>query len=42
VQIFYEKGDPIKVVNMGTGETATTPATMLKLLNKLGGQHAIG
>ena len=27
VQIFYEKGDPIKVVNMGTAETATTPAT---------------
>jgi argininosuccinate synthase len=42
VQIFYEKGDPIKVVNMGTGETATTPATMLKLLNRLGGEHAIG
>ncbi len=36
-QIFYEKGDPIKVKNLTTGEEASTPATILKLLNRLGG-----
>mmetsp|Transcript_773 Transcript_773/g.2066 ORF Transcript_773/g.2066 Transcript_773/m.2066 type:complete len:446 (-) Transcript_773:197-1534(-) len=42
VQIFYENGDPVKVVNMGTGEEAKTPAAILKMLNILGGAHAIG
>jgi argininosuccinate synthase len=42
IQIFYEKGDPVKVVHLQTGEEATTPATILKFLNKLGGAHAIG
>lgn len=42
VQIWFEKGDPVKVKNLTNGEEATTPATILKLLNKLGGAHAIG
>ncbi len=31
-QIFFENGDPVKVVNLQTNETATTPATILKVL----------
>ena len=88
IQIFFEKGDPVKVVvpgwkllhtliykgfscsqrwiclheislvsllvrpecirwcaqvlNLGTKEEASTPATILKLLNRLGGVHSIG
>jgi hypothetical protein len=88
IQIFFEKGDPVKVVvpgwkllhtliykgfscsqrwiclheislvsllvrldcirwcaqvlNVGTKEEASTPATILKLLNRLGGVHSIG
>lgn len=42
VQILFEKGDPVKVINMGTKEEATTPANILKMLNRLGGDHAIG
>jgi argininosuccinate synthase len=42
IQIFFEKGDPVKVLNVGTKEEASTPATILKLLNRLGGVHSIG
>lgn len=42
IQIFFEKGDPVKVLNLGTKEEASTPATILKLLNRLGGVHSIG
>ncbi|EKX49101.1 hypothetical protein GUITHDRAFT_68321 [Guillardia theta CCMP2712] len=42
VQIWFEKGDPIKVKNLNTGEEASTPANILKFLNRIGGQHAIG
>lgn len=42
VQIWYDKGDPVRVKNLTTGEEASTPASMLKLLNRLGGVHAIG
>jgi len=37
VQIFWEKGNPVKVVNLTTKEEATSPANVLKLLNRLGG-----
>jgi len=42
VQIFWEKGNPVKVVNLTTKEEASTPANVLKMLNRLGGAHAIG
>lgn len=31
VQIWFEKGDPIKVKNLNTGEEASTPANILKV-----------
>ena len=30
------------MLNLGTKEEASTPATILKLLNRLGGVHSIG
>jgi len=41
-QIFWEKGNPVKVVNLTTKEEAKSPANILKMLNRLGGAHAIG
>ena len=37
VQIFWENGNPVKVVNLTTKEEATSPANVLKMLNRLGG-----
>lgn len=31
IQIIYEKGDPVKVIHLSTGEEANTPANILKV-----------
>jgi len=40
--IEFEKGTPVKVTNVGTGESITDPLDLFNYLNKVAGEHAVG
>jgi len=42
IEIFFEKGIPIKVVNKDNGEEYADPLSLFVYLNKVGGENGIG
>lgn len=42
IDIYFEKGIPVKVVNRDNGEEYTDPLSLFIYLNKIGGENGIG
>lgn len=42
IDIYFEKGIPVKVVNRDNGEQYTDPLSLFIYLNKIGGENGIG
>jgi argininosuccinate synthase len=42
ISIEFEKGKPVKIINLDSKDEITGPVNMLNYLNKIGGENAIG